>query len=137
MSKLNGIKVLLWGNHDKGINTMYNCGFDVVLMKASILIHKTVVTMTHCPLLGVKREDLTHIKNNNSSCWHGDERLKHQHCSTDDTGQFHLHGHIHSRSDKKSSVKILGKQYDIGVTANNYRPVSISQIESWIHNYVS
>jgi len=33
---------------------------------------------------------------------------------------------------KKESQKILGRQFDVGVVANNYMPVSWSQIESWI-----
>jgi len=135
MDRLNGTKVLLWGNHDKGINTMYNCGFDVVLMSATILIHKTLVTMSHCPLRGIKREDTSHIKSSVNENWHGESREKNNRCSVDDNGQYHLHGHIHSRKDKATSVKILGKQMDVGVAANNYRPVSISQIESWIHRY--
>ena len=44
-------------------------------------------------------------------------------------------GHIHSRKDKKISQKILDRQYDVGVPANNYTPVSMSQIESWIAKY--
>lgn len=136
MSHLNGTKVLLWGNHDKGISTMYNCGFDVVLLTATILIHKTVVSLSHCPLRGIKREDLTHIKNSvEGENWHGESRLKHRRCTMDNFGQFHLHGHIHSRKNKQTSVKILDKQMDVGVVANNYTPVSISTIESWIHKY--
>lgn len=136
MTRLNGTKVLLWGNHDKGVSTMYNCGFDVVLFSATILIHKTMVSMSHCPLRGVYREDLSHIKNQiPGENWHGESRLKHQRCTVTNEGQFHLHGHIHSRKDKKTSVKILDKQMDVGVTANNYTPVSVSQIEAWIHKY--
>lgn len=134
MSQLNGTKVLLWGNHDKGMNTMYNCGFDVVLLTATILIHKMPVTISHCPLLFTFREDTSHIKNP-SEYWHGHGSKKHSLCSVPNQGQFHLHGHIHSRRDKPTSVKILDKQYDVGVTANGYRPVSISQIESWISKY--
>lgn len=138
MSRLNGTKVLVLGNHDKGINTMYNCGFDVVINSATIYIHKERVTMSHCPLMGVYREDVTNMKGTNLDVlenWYGESRETHQRCTVTNEGQFHLHGHIHSHKDKSQSKKILGKQYDIGVTANNYTPVSISQIESWIHNY--
>ena len=58
--------------------------------------------------------------------WHGEH--KQTKFSTDNRGQFHLSGHIHS----KKCDKILGRQYDVGVVGNDYRPVSISKIESWI-----
>ena len=135
ISRLNGTKVLLWGNHDKGLSTMYNCGFDVVIHSASIYINKERVTMSHCPLRGVWREDTTQMKGynpDNPENWHGETRRKHQQCTVTDEGQFHLHGHIHSRKDKPTSQKILGRQFDVGVTANKYQPVSYSQIESWI-----
>lgn len=136
LAQLNGTKVLLWGNHDKGINTMYNVGFDVVLFSATLLIHKTIVSISHCPLRGIPREDLSHIKNNPvDENWHGESRKKHQMCTVTNEGQFHLHGHIHSRKDKRTSFKILDKQMDVGVTANNYTPVSICKIESWISKY--
>ena len=134
VTRLNGTKVLIWGNHDKGISTMYNCGFDVVIHSASLYIANHRVTMSHCPLYGVFREDTSNMKNPNEN-WHGESREAHQRCSLKDEGQFHLHGHIHSRKDKPQSQKILGKQFDVGVTANNYTPVSISQIESWVMTY--
>jgi calcineurin-like phosphoesterase family protein len=134
ITRLNGIKVLILGNHDKGMVTMYNCGFDVVVYSASFYIGDHLVTMSHCPLLGIRREDTSKMKNPDEN-WHGESRDKHRRSSLKDEGQFHLHGHIHSRKDKPQSVKILGKQFDVGVTANNYTPVSMSQIESWVMTY--
>lgn len=134
ISRLNGTKVLLLGNHDKGMTTMYNCGFDVVLYSASIYIGTNRITMSHCPLLDVFREDCAGMKNPNEN-WHGESRDKHRMSAIRDEGQFHLHGHIHSRKDKAQSKKILGKQYDVGVCANGYTPVSLSMIESWVMTY--
>ncbi len=134
INRLQGTKVLILGNHDKGMTTMYNCGFDVVLYSASIFIGDHRVTMSHCPLMGLFREDTSKMRNPEEN-WHGESRPKHQMYAIKDEGQFHLHGHIHSRKNKPQSQKILGKQYDVGVTANNYTPVSISQIESWIMTY--
>lgn len=133
--RLNGIKVLVLGNHDKGTTTMYNCGFDVVLHSASIYIGDHRITMSHCPLLGVLREDTSQMKANVVENWHGESKEKNQRFTVKDEGQFHLHGHIHSRKDKTVSKKILDRQFDVGVTANNYAPVSISQIESWVMTY--
>jgi calcineurin-like phosphoesterase family protein len=132
MKQLKGIKVLVLGNHDKGINTMYNMGFDVVLHGATLQIANQRVTMSHCPLFGVYRENTEGMrggrKNEN---WHGEHLEKRRIFTTPDYGQFHLHGHIHSPNSGKSQ-KILDRQYDVGVDANNYTPVSISTIESWI-----
>ena len=66
--------------------------------------------------------------------WHGEEKQMRNGFSVWDNGQFHLHGHIHSPNSGKS-VKVLNKQYDVGVDANKFRPVSISEIESWIAKY--
>jgi calcineurin-like phosphoesterase family protein len=57
ISQLNGIKILILGNHDKGSQACYNMGFDVVLNSAMIMIQKEHVTLTHCPLRGLFRED--------------------------------------------------------------------------------
>jgi len=130
--QLKGIKVLILGNHDKRHNAMYNIGFDVVLNSARIQIAGQTVTMSHCPLLGVYREDTTGMRGSaDSENWHGESRDKARPFTCINHGQFHLHGHIHSPNGGKSQ-KILGRQYDVGVDANDYRPVSISQIESWI-----
>lgn len=138
INRLQGTKVLIIGNHDRGPNTMYNCGFDVVLYSATIYLHNTRITLSHCPLKDVVREDTTGMRGHdpkNPEPWHGHNRKVHQMCTVTDEGQFHLHGHIHSRKGKDTSVKILDKQYDVGVCANNYTPVSYSTIESWIAKY--
>jgi calcineurin-like phosphoesterase family protein len=134
INQLHGIKVLIVGNHDGGINAMYNSGFDVVLDGAKMTIASKVVTLSHCPLVGVWREDSKGMKGGQEGeSWHGETRHGDKY-SYPDFGQFHLHGHIHSPNRGKSTKK-LGKQYDFGVVANNYRPVSISEIESWISLY--
>jgi calcineurin-like phosphoesterase family protein len=61
--------------------------------------------------------------------WHGEHKQIAFSC--EDEGQFHLHGHIHSgpANDKKRTDK---RQLDVGAPGNNYRPLSISEVESWI-----
>ena len=130
LSKLNGTKILIAGNHDKGMNANYNLGFDCVLGGAVLFIVGEKVTLSHYPLLGVFREDVSEMRGaKEGDNWHGE--LKHSPKCFKDEGQFHLHGHIHSPNGGKSK-KILDRQYDIGVTSNKYSPVSISTIESWI-----
>jgi calcineurin-like phosphoesterase family protein len=132
ISHMGGTKVLILGNHDKGVEAMYKAGFDVVLYGATMQIAGERVTLSHCPLLGVYRENCENMKGSQvNENWHGEGSMKKRIFTTNDVGQFHLHGHIHSPNGGKSK-KILGRQFDVGVAANNYRPVSISVIESWI-----
>ena len=134
IDQLNGTKVLVRGNHDGGMYAMYEAGFDVVIDKAQIRIGPNVVTMTHCPLKGVFREDTTGMNRmDGTENWHGEPKHKNNY-SIEDFGQFHLHGHIHSRKGKPSPT-IEGRQMDVGVTAWNYTPVTLSQVESWIARY--
>lgn len=132
ISRLKGTKVLVLGNHDKKHNSMYNCGFDVVLNAAKLIVANEELTMSHCPLIGLYRENVEGMKgSSNGENWHGEHRANILNYAIHNRGQFHLHGHIHSPNGGKST-KILGRQYDVGVDANNYRPVSLSEIESWI-----
>jgi calcineurin-like phosphoesterase family protein len=129
LKRLQGTKVLVLGNHDKAHESMYKTGFDVVLNGATLWIAGQRVTMTHCPLPGIPREDTSNMGRYANENWHGEK--KNGRFSTIDMGQFHLHGHIHSPNGGKSQ-RVLGRQMDVGVPANDYRPVSLSQVESWI-----
>lgn len=132
ISRMSGTKCLILGNHDKGVEAMYKVGFDVVLHGATMQIAGERVTLSHCPLLGVYREKCEDMKGSQTGeNWHGESRLKQRIFTTTNEGQFHLHGHIHSPNGGKSK-KILGRQMDVGVAANGYKPVNISVIESWI-----
>jgi len=128
--RLNGVKILISGNHDRSAQSMYECGFQAVLQSASIMIAGELVTMSHYPLLGVRREPTDAFPGQENNNWHGEH--KHGHLAIKDMGQFHLHGHIHSGPHTPRKKRILGRQLDVGVVANNYRPVSVSTIESWI-----
>ena len=130
MDKLNGTKILILGNHDKKCQSMMNGGFDAVMHSASLYIAGELVTMTHCPLRGVYREDTTLMRNSQpGDNWYREK--DHIKFSIEDNGQFHLHGHIHSPNGGLSQ-KILGRQMDVGVPSSGYKPISISTIESWI-----
>lgn len=130
ITRLNGTKILIRGNHDKGVEACYNVGFDAVMNGGSIVVHKELVTMTHCPLRGLFREDTSDMKGGKiGELWHGEHR--HPDFSIENAGQFHLSGHIHSPNNGKSQT-ILGRQWDVGICGNNYRPVHINEIERWI-----
>jgi calcineurin-like phosphoesterase family protein len=127
LDRLNGTKVLILGNHCGNVNRMYRLGFDVVLYGATMYIAGEEVTLTHCPLRGIFREDITGMRGAvEGDLWHGE--TKQTRFSTTDRGQYHLHGHLHS---KKEDMQ-LDRQWDISVVGNGYRPVSISKVESWI-----
>jgi calcineurin-like phosphoesterase family protein len=136
IERLNGIKILVLGNHDKQHNAMYGCGFDVVMNGAVLWIGGKKVTMSHCPLKGVFRENLDHLpehkKTKPPENWHGESREKSEQYTFSDEGQFHLHGHIHSRKDTPHKKTYDGRQMDVGVPAHGYRPVHIGMVESWI-----
>jgi calcineurin-like phosphoesterase family protein len=128
---LKGTKILVRGNHDGKMDSMYNAGFDVVLDKAQITLGKTIITMSHCPLYGVYREDTTGMRGSDGTeNWHGEKKHRNRY-TFEDFGQVHLHGHIHSPNSGKST-KILNNQFDVGVPANAYKPVSIDTIQSFI-----
>jgi len=132
VSQLRGTKVLILGNHDNKTNSMYNAGFDVVMYGCRLVIQGELVTLTHCPLRGVLREDCSNMKNHQpGDKWYGESRETNQPFQIDNYGQFHLHGHIHSPNGGKSK-KICGRQFDVGVDANNYKPVQQSEIERFI-----
>ena len=127
IAELNGTKILIRGNHDKGAAAMKRLGFDVVLNMAAITVAGHLLTMTHCPLRGVWREDTSKMKGTKpGDNWHGES--KHITMSLPDMGQFHLAGHTHKQP---KDIK-LGRQWDVGVVGNNYRPVALSAVESWV-----
>lgn len=131
IKQLNGTKVLILGNHDNGMYSMYDKGFDVVLNSAVIYVGDKRVSMSHCPLPGIFREDITGMKGaKDGTHWHGEDKNQ-RFTSQDLTVDYHIHGHIHS-GPHNEKVKSTNKQFDVGVVANGYRPVSLSAIESWI-----
>ena len=95
ISQLHGTKVCVLGNHDPNMTAMYEVGFDVVLYGAVIYLAGQRITLSHCPLMGVFREDTTNMRGGTTNGnWHGE--LKHRRYSFVDEGQYHLHGHIHA-----------------------------------------
>lgn len=123
-------KVLILGNHDRNTHSMYSQGFDVVMNAAVFYIGDKRISMSHCPLPGIFREEVEGMKGaKEGENWHGEHKNQ-MFTSQDLTVDFHLHGHIHS--DGKVKLRSTDRQYDVGVRANGYKPVSISQIESWI-----
>jgi len=128
-------KVLILGNHDRGMNAMYDFGFDLVLYNFSLLIANELVTFSHCPKWDVFREDTSGMRGiveGKEPLWFGNHRPQYKKFSVEDQGQFHIHGHTHGVSWKDCCDVELGRQKDVGLVGNGFAPVSLSQIESWI-----
>ena len=129
LDQLNGKKVIILGNHDKGHQSLLNMGFDIVMDYASWKVHGLHITASHFPLKGIKREQCEHYRNyQQGEGWHKEFVYDEKYLLPEDVGQdIHLHGHIHS-PNKGFSKKVLDKQYDVGVDANNLMPVSLNHI---------
>lgn len=101
LGRLHGAKHLIVGNHD--INWERVGGFSAIHQIFEKKFGKTRVIMCHYPLAE----------------WPGDDR-----------GVIMLHGHSHNKKDYNKRQKELGiLRFDVGVDANNYRPVSLDEIE--------
>lgn len=96
-TKLNGHKNLIKGNHDKIIDEIdkdtLSGLFETISDYKEIVIDGRLYVLCHYPI--------------EEGCW------------KDYPNSIHLHGHIHSKENKKASLR-----YDVGVDANNYFPVS-------------
>lgn len=120
LAQMNGTKVLVRGNHDQSVNTMYKIGFDVVVESARLRIGKTYVNLSHYPY---KRTFWNHL-------WkkHFDKkyRSKLHFNKLEDNGEWLLHGHTHDKS------RLKGRMIHVGVDAWNYKPVPQTVISSII-----
>jgi len=138
IDRLKGTKILIIGNHDHNLSRSYSYGFDVVLNSASMIVAKTLLTLSHYPFKDVKREDISamgRVEGNEKAPWHGSWRKTAKHALPSHNG-FHLHGHIHS-PNKGQSVRLLDNQLDVGVDANNLKPVSLKTVTKEINRYIS
>lgn len=99
ISQLKGKKILLSGNHDKRYDKRL---FEEVYDFKTVSLNGKVFVLMHYPMLS----------------W---PRLHH--------GSIQLHGHIHAGTDYNIQNRMDGIQrYDVGVDANDFRPVSVEQI---------
>jgi calcineurin-like phosphoesterase family protein len=104
-------------------------GFAAVLDSASLFVFDYHITMSHFPLAGIKREKCENFATyQEGEGWHGEFRYRDKYQVLEDSGQdIHLHGHLHSPNNGHSE-RIQGKQFDVGVDANNLRPISLNYI---------
>ena len=107
LSKLNGIKFLIKGNHDKFI---YDNNFDINMFKwikdyYEFEYKNILFVLFHYPI-----EE-----------WNGIRK-----------GSIHLHGHQHNKDEYNFENLEKGlRKFDVGVDANYMQPVSIEDIISF------
>ncbi len=109
--EMNGSKVLLPGNHDLAYdyaqpyqtkNGRMVQLFDEITDMKIIQFEKRTLVLMHYPMLS----------------WLDSRR-----------GTIMLHGHIHATSGYNTKNQAMGlRRFDVGVDANNYAPVSITEI---------
>ncbi len=104
ISKLNGRKILVKGNHDKKYD---ECLFEEVCDYKELKYQKKFLVLSHYPFLE----------------WNHSFR-----------GSIHLHGHQHNDRSYNLKMREEGiYRYDVGVDAHEYRPVSIDEIFNFFH----
>ena len=133
ISQLNGTKIALRGNHDKGLQALTNVGFVTALDWAELKIAGYHISMSHFPLYGIGREDCSGFRSYNGvDHWHGEKKYMDRYVVNPLGKQdIHLHGHIHSPNrGLTNKIHMEGGivQYDVGVDAHNMFPVSLKRI---------
>lgn len=111
------------GNHDKSRETMLRMGFKDVWNHKVIQYEGLNIALSHYPT----RETLE---------FEGDKRKHYHYKGPLENVNLLLHGHVHSTPDRK--IKLQGNllNYDVGVDANNYAPVLISDIVTEASNFL-
>ena len=103
--KIHGKKILIRGNHDKDYDPSL---FEEISDYKEITIDEQRFILMHYPL----------------RAWH---KMR--------TGAIQLHGHIHSDPSYNKDNRYNGiYQYDVGVDANDYCPVSSEQIIAYFRD---
>lgn len=124
LEQLNGIKILVRGNHDKAsaVNK-----FDVCIYETSMRIVGKRITLSHYPFLPGFGE--LNIKWWQRMLVNIEDRVRFVDRRPKDSGQFLIHGHTHSTN------KFKGRQIHVGVDAWDYYPVSMKQLSKYIEAY--
>jgi len=134
LSRMNGRKVLVKGNHDFEARIMMNAGFEICVDEMIMTIAGEKVQISHYPFrmkpmlyqwVKFKREVRNALK------WLGVDLKpifleKYHHKRPVDRGQFLIHGHTHSKH------QVNGRAIHVGVDARNFRPVNIQEISNEI-----
>jgi calcineurin-like phosphoesterase family protein len=120
VKRLNGIKILIKGNHDK--KTTVN-KFVASLFEAKIFIAGYPVSLKHYPLKwDWKRRLWEAVKKFPKKLY----KPRYLEWYPVDKGQYHIHGHTHS------TERFNENQIHVGVDAWDYYPVSLKELSKYI-----
>ncbi len=118
--RLNGTKYLIQGNHDHySISQYERAGFKVFL-EVKMKIAGQTVRLSHYPYALPWWKRPFAYKSELRFLDRRPPKIK---------GEWLMHGHTHTK------YKIADNRLHVGVDANNFRPVSFKEIESWIGKY--
>lgn len=112
LSKLNGIKILIKGNHDGNAKRMLEIGFSEVYNTYEVDLAEQKVLMCHYPYRPSQEE----IDNS-------EYKIKNVQSRPEDKGGWLIHGHVHNL------WKFRNKMLNASVENWNYTPVSFSELE--------
>ena|ERR1035437_10239386 len=115
--RLNGIKFLIKGNHDKFSEGQYKKLGFTVFHELKMKLFGKIVRMSHYPYAYPWYKRPFAFKSELRFMEHRPPRIP---------GELLFHGHSHSKK------KRIGNMYHVGVDAWNFRPVSLSELESFI-----
>lgn len=114
LTRLNGRKILILGNHDKSAKRMMEFGFDFACEALVVMCCQRRLLLNHRPLMA-------------RPCWVGDPAQ-----SVD----YVLHGHIHNSTPEERAkhtakgelVDILSFNINMSVEMTNYEPVPLEWV---------
>ena len=109
LSKLNGTKLLVIGNHDRGAGRMAEMGFALVTDTLMMHIAGRTVRVSHYPYEGAT-EDRRHLDKR-------PPRYK---------GEVLLHGHTHAKKRRD------GNMIHVGVDAWDFYPARYTEVEALV-----
>ena len=114
--------ILVQGNHDKGtVRQFFSYGFACVCRSMTMKICKQEVLLCHHPYRWPWWKRLLYGSKSDT------------HKRPKDQGKWLIHGHIHSNGHHDGMAwNVNGRQINVGVDANDYWPVPLSQIENII-----
>jgi len=116
MDRLNGVKFIVPGNHDRSPASLSNIGFVVITRDVVFKVRERVVRANHYPYLNT---DNRHVKQLTSRQL---TRMKRKYPPRI-KGEVLVHGHSHGKKRRFQNM------INVGVDAWGYRPVTFNQLE--------